>query len=303
MLLPSQNLFRCSNRLKLCSFTNSLPRNNNHFCPSFSSLSLQSLNRFHFHAHKLLTTHNNSTSRHRIYCHYGIGVYESEDNARSGDFNLESVLLLSEFIFLFSSAVFLVVFVLNFVGSSSKKGILMLMGDRGLVWGFPLLVATVVLNSWIRRLQWRRISWGKTSDGLKVNLLDRFEKLEEDLKSLMIVIRGLSRKLEKLGIRYMVTRKTLKDPIAETAVLAQINSEDTRTLAVQEDILEKEFLEMQKVLLAMQEQQQKQLELIVAMGEKRKLMESKQTRDQEQTRIDGQNSANVESKELEAYEI
>ncbi|KAE8637240.1 hypothetical protein CSA_021635 [Cucumis sativus] len=116
----------------------------------------------------------------------------------------------------------------------------------------------------------------------------------------------------------MVTRKTLKDPIAgiretETAVLAQINSEDTRTLAVQEDILEKEFLEMQKVLLAMQnllihlyalvEQQQKQLELIVAMGEKRKLMESKQTRDQEQTRIDGQNSANVESKELEAYEI
>ena len=39
------------------------------------------------------------------------------------------------------------------------------------------------------------------------------------------------------------------------------------------------------------------------MGEKRKLMESKQTRDQEQTRIDGQNSANVESKELEAYEI
>lgn len=123
--------------------------------------------------------------------------------------------MLSESIFLFSSAVFLVVFVLNFVGSSSKKGIWMLMCDRGLVWGFPLLVATVVLNSWIRRLQWRRICWGKTSGGLKVNLLDRFEKLEEDLRSLMIVIRGLSRKLEKLGIRYRVTRKTLKDPIAE----------------------------------------------------------------------------------------
>ena len=40
--------------------------------------------------------------------------------------------------------------------------------------------------------------------------------------------------------------------LLKTAVLAQINSEDTRTLAVQEDILEKEFLEMQKVLLAMQ---------------------------------------------------
>lgn len=39
------------------------------------------------------------------------------------------------------------------------------------------------------------------------------------------------------------------------------------------------------------------------MGEKRKLMESKQTRDQERTRIDRQNSANEELKELEAYEI
>lgn len=40
--------------------------------------------------------------------------------------------------------------------------------------------------------------------------------------------------------------------LLKTAALAQRNSEDTRTLAVQEDILEKELLEMQKVLLAMQ---------------------------------------------------
>lgn len=40
--------------------------------------------------------------------------------------------------------------------------------------------------------------------------------------------------------------------LLKTAVLAQRNSEDTRTLAVQEDMLEKELLEMQKVLLAMQ---------------------------------------------------
>ncbi|XP_038899386.1 uncharacterized protein LOC120086693 [Benincasa hispida] len=303
MSLPSQNLFRCSSRFKFCCFTNSLSRNNNLFSPPISSPSLHNLHQFHFHAHRLLTTHNNSTSRHRSYCQYGIGVYESEDVARSGDFNLESVLLLSELLSLFSSAVFLVVFAVNFVGSSSKKALWVLIGDRGLVWGFPLLVATVVLNSWIRRRQWRRICWGKTSGGLKVNLLDRIEKLEEDLRSLMTVIRALSRKLEKLGIRFRVTRKTLKDPIAETAALAQRNSEESRTLAVQEDVLEKELLEMQKVLLAMQEQQQKQLELIVAIGEKRKLMESKQTLDQERSRTERHNSANEESKELEAYEI
>lgn len=40
--------------------------------------------------------------------------------------------------------------------------------------------------------------------------------------------------------------------LLKTAALAQRNSEDAQTLAVQEDILEKELLEMQKVLLAMQ---------------------------------------------------
>lgn len=38
----------------------------------------------------------------------------------------------------------------------------------------------------------------------------------------------------------------------KTAALAQKNSEATRALAVQEDILEKELGETQKVLLAMQ---------------------------------------------------
>lgn len=38
----------------------------------------------------------------------------------------------------------------------------------------------------------------------------------------------------------------------QTAALAQKNSEATRALAMQEDILEKELGEIQKVLLAMQ---------------------------------------------------
>ncbi|PKI39410.1 hypothetical protein CRG98_040168 [Punica granatum] len=61
-----------------------------------------------------------------------------------------------------------------------------------------------------------------------------------------------------------------------TAALAQKNSEATRALAAQEDILEKELGEIQKVLLAMQEQQQKQLELILVIGKTSKLWDSRQ---------------------------
>jgi len=56
--------------------------------------------------------------------------------------------------------------------------------------------------------------------GLEVNFLQRIEKLEEDLKSSLTVVRVLSRQLEKLGIRFRVTRKTLKDPIAEVTTLS-----------------------------------------------------------------------------------
>lgn len=43
-----------------------------------------------------------------------------------------------------------------------------------------------------------------------------------------------------------------KDFILQTAALAKKNSEVTRALAIQEDALEKELVEIQKVLLAMQ---------------------------------------------------
>lgn len=55
--------------------------------------------------------------------------------------------------------------------------------------------------------------------GLEVNLLERIEKLEEDLRSSATVVRVLSRQLEKLGVRFRVTRKGLKDPIAEVTTL------------------------------------------------------------------------------------
>ncbi|KAM7529306.1 hypothetical protein LguiB_032716 [Lonicera macranthoides] len=61
----------------------------------------------------------------------------------------------------------------------------------------------------------------------------------------------------------------------KTAALVQKNSEATRALAAQEDHLEKELGEIQKVLLAMQEQQQKQLDLILAIGKNGNLWEDR----------------------------
>ncbi|CAL1381759.1 unnamed protein product [Linum trigynum] len=52
-----------------------------------------------------------------------------------------------------------------------------------------------------------------------VNLLERIEKLEEDLRSTATIVRVLSRQLEKLGIRFRLTRKALKEPIAELATI------------------------------------------------------------------------------------
>nr|GMC67672.1 ATP synthase subunit B 1 like [Ipomoea batatas] len=146
-----------------------------------------------------------------------------------------------------------------------------------------VLVGGMAIGAVIRRRQWRRICnaefsrpGGGQGSTAGVNLVERIEKLEEDMRSSTTIIRVLSRQLEKLGTRFRVTRRNLKDPITETAALAQKNSEATRELAVQGEVLEKELGEIQKVLLAMQDQQQKQLELILAIGKTSKLWDNKQ---------------------------
>ncbi|KAK4430559.1 hypothetical protein Salat_1356600 [Sesamum alatum] len=197
-------------------------------------------------------------------------------------FSFDAFLSTLEFLSLASSAAISVYVALS--SGVQQGGVLGRVGSKILVWQRVVLVSSVVVGAVIRRRQWRRIcgagfSRGSVSYG--VNLFGRVEKLEEDLRSSATIIRILSRQLEKLGIRVRVTRKALQEPIAETAALAQKNSEATRALAVQEDILEKELGEIQKVLLAMQEQQQKQLELILAIGKAGKLWETQrlQTKD------------------------
>lgn len=184
-----------------------------------------------------------------------------------------------------------------------KKAVLVELGNRVSVWGVVLLAGGVAIGAWIRKRQWRRVCRETVKGGVEVNLLERVEKLEEDLRSSATIIRVLSRQLEKLGIRFRVTRKALKDPIAETVALARKNSEATRALAVQEDILEKELGEIQKMLLAMQEQQQKQLELILAISKTGKLWESKREQNREQDRTETCNSAEEALKQKQTHQI
>ncbi|CAD6246241.1 unnamed protein product [Miscanthus lutarioriparius] len=132
---------------------------------------------------------------------------------------------------------------------------------------YVLLVGAVAIGSLIRRRQ---------SGRLRPGLTGRVEKVEETVRGMVAAVAMLSRTVEKLGLRFRVLRRTLRDPITETAALAQKNSEATRILSAQEDLLEKEIGAIQKVLYAMQEQQQKQLDLILAIGEARRILDGDQ---------------------------
>ncbi|KAF9607923.1 hypothetical protein IFM89_003737 [Coptis chinensis] len=213
-------------------------------------------------------------------------VYNSNGSLQGQDgfeskFNFDYFLSVAEVVCLIPSAIISIGCIVNW--TSTQKLVQLNSNNKILVWQIGLLVFAVFIGGVIRRRQWGRINRGggvslNSWQGLglsKLDLVGRIEKLEEDLRSSTTIIRMLSRQLEKLGIRFRVTRKSLKEPISEAAALALKNSEATQALQMQENILEKELGEMQKVLLAMQEQQHKQLELILAIGKAGKLRESK----------------------------
>lgn len=108
---------------------------------------------------------------------------------------------------------------LNSVKARSKSLFLAVFGDGIFVGAFLFLVAGVAIGAWIRRRQWNRIYRGTAKAALEIDLVERTNKLEEDLKSSATLIRVLSRQLEKLGIRFRVTRKALKKPIEEVILL------------------------------------------------------------------------------------
>ncbi|XP_016899136.2 uncharacterized protein LOC103484959 isoform X2 [Cucumis melo] len=156
-----------------------------------------------------------------------------------GDFDIDSLLSAAELFCLVASLIGSVGFALNCAKTRSKSVFLAVFGDGVLVGAILFLVAGVAIGAWIRRRQWNRVFRETVKGVLEVNLMEKTNKLEEDLRSSATLIRVLSRQLEKLGIRFRVTRKALKKPVEE-------------------------------------EQQQKQLELILAIGKSGKMWESRQ---------------------------
>ncbi|CAL5013092.1 unnamed protein product [Urochloa decumbens] len=193
-----------------------------------------------------------------------------EPARRRGASGLDALLSAAELLCLAPPAICSVVCAVRLVfsPSSASAGPPAVAGGRLLVLNYLLLVGAVAIGSLIRRRQsgWLRPAGG-AEEGLGVGLVERMEKLEENVRSTVAAVGVLSRTVEKLSVRFRVLRRTLRDPISETAALAQKNAEATRILAAQEVLLEKEIGAIQKVLYAMQEQQQKQLELILAIGE------------------------------------
>ncbi|XP_022978536.1 uncharacterized protein LOC111478487 isoform X1 [Cucurbita maxima] len=226
--------------------------------------------------YKLRSTFNFGSINAHHLCHRASTSGVVRGHSGDGDFDIDSLLSAAELFCLVTSLIASVGFALSCAKASSKSAFLAVFSYRIFVGAILFLVAGVAIGAWIRRRQWNRF-FRQTAKGLlEVNLVENTNKLEEDLRSSATVIRVLSRQLEKLGIRFRVTRKALKKPVEETAALAQKTFEATRALAVRGDILEKELAEIQKVLLAMQEQQQKQLELILAIGKSGKIWESRQ---------------------------
>lgn len=138
------------------------------------------------------------------------------------------------------------------------------------IWQSFFLIAALIINAILRARQWQGRGYSRNSTSKLViansNVEERVQKLEEDTASVVTIIRVLSKQLEKLAVRFRVTRQTLRDPIQETALLAQRTSESVNVLAARENDLEKSLEEIHHVLLGMQENQTKQLALISTLG-------------------------------------
>jgi len=84
-----------------------------------------------------------------------------------------------------------------------------------LVLQYVLLVGAVAIGSLIRRRQSGRLRPAAGAAGVGGGLTGRVEKVEETVRGMVAAIAVLSRTVEKLGLRFRVLRRTLRDPITE----------------------------------------------------------------------------------------
>ncbi|KAH7287145.1 hypothetical protein KP509_32G040100 [Ceratopteris richardii] len=138
------------------------------------------------------------------------------------------------------------------------------------MWQNIFLLAALIINSILGARRWQQNSYFDDSTKALIvpdsTMEGRVRKLEEDIASSVTIIRGLSKHVEKLAVRFRVTRRTLRDPIQETAAVAQKTSDSVKLLTARGIALERDIREVHQVLLKMQENQAKQLELVSTLG-------------------------------------
>lgn len=88
---------------------------------------------------------------------------------------------------------------------------------------YVLLVGAVAIGSLIRRRQWGRLCQvGGGGDGgaaaRGVDFAGRIGEVEESVRGVVAAVGVLSRTVEKLGVRFRVLRRTLRDPINEVSI-------------------------------------------------------------------------------------
>lgn len=132
----------------------------------------------------------------------------------SGLMDLDKLLLVAELLCVTPPAIYSLACVVSLVIPGASKQFQVSLGSKAFVLQYILLVGAVAIGSLLRWRQWQRICM-VNENGASVDLIGRIEKLEEDLRSSIKIIRLMSRQLERLGIRFRVTRKGLKQSIAE----------------------------------------------------------------------------------------
>lgn len=135
----------------------------------------------------------------------------------AGKINLDTLLSIAEGLCIVPSVVFAVGGIFPEVSKLFRVGL----GNTIFMWQFLFLAGAVVIGGLIRQRQWSyykkvyRENVATPNLGGDLNLIGRIDKVEEDLRSSVKMVKLLSKQLEKLGIRFRIARKSLKQPIAE----------------------------------------------------------------------------------------
>jgi hypothetical protein len=88
------------------------------------------------------------------------------------------------------------------------------------IWGAILLNAFVQYRI-LERLTWLPPRKGSTGR-VDFTLQQRVADLEENVREFVTTARGLSKQVEKLGVRFRATKRTLRDPMQEVSPLTQL---------------------------------------------------------------------------------